>query len=63
MNGNKADKRKRIGSEKNWNKFGEPFVRLLGGKFHTIQSWIKRKRKEHLKGELRGEQRTKKYER
>ena len=52
MNGNKADKRKRIGSEKNWNKFGEPFVRLLGGKFHTIQSWIKRKRKEHLKGEL-----------
>ena len=35
MNGNKADKRKLIGSEKNWNKFGE----------------------------LRGEQRTKKYER
>ncbi len=52
MLGNKADKNKRIGSEKNWNKFGEPFVRLLCGKFHTIDSWIKRKRKEHLKDEF-----------
>jgi len=42
-NGNSKSKRVRHGCEKYWNKYGEPFVKLLSGKFPTSDGWLKRK--------------------
>jgi hypothetical protein len=36
-------KRARHGCEKYWNKYNEPFVRLLKGKFKINKKWLDRK--------------------
>ena len=41
--GNSKTKRARHQCEKYWNRYAEPFVRFLGGKFHTSDTWLKRK--------------------
>jgi len=43
--GTAKEKRSHHGCEKNWNRYGEPFVHLLHGrmKFHTTEEWLSRK--------------------
>ena len=41
--GNAKTKRSRHGCEKYWNKYAEPFVLFLKGRFSTSDTWLKRK--------------------
>lgn len=46
--GNASNKRARHGCEKYWNKYDEPFIRMLSGKFRTSKKWLNRKHKPEI---------------
>jgi len=48
MSGCKRHNSNRPGSEKDWNKYSEPFVRWLSGKFPVNRDWIKYRQRRHI---------------